>query len=58
MNTEKLEQQQLECEENIKTETNGVTTRVMPFDSVIEKDDVCVKCGNPAKVKTIFAKAY
>ncbi len=47
-----------ECEETIKTETNGVTTRVMPFDSVVEKDAVCVKCGKPAKVEIIFAKAY
>ena len=47
-----------ECEEHIKTETNGVTTRVMPFDAVIESGDKCIKCGNPAKVKIIFAKAY
>ena len=47
-----------ECEEAIKTETNGVSTRVMPFDSVLEKNSVCVKCGKPAKVEIIFAKAY
>ena len=47
-----------ECEDAIKTETNGVTTRVMPFDATLEKDAKCVKCGNPAKVEIIFAKAY
>ncbi len=47
-----------ECEEAIKIETNGVSTRVMPFDSALEKDSVCVKCGKPAKVEIIFAKAY
>lgn len=47
-----------ECEEAIKTETNGVSTRVMPLDSVVEKDSVCIKCGKPAKVEIIFAKAY
>ena len=47
-----------ECEEAIKTETNGVSTRVMPLDSVVEKDAICIKCGKPAKVEIIFAKAY
>ena len=47
-----------ECEAAIKTETNGVSTRVMPFNETVEKGEVCVKCGKPAKVKIIFAKAY
>ena len=47
-----------ECEEAIKTETNGVSTRVMPFDTEVEPKSVCVRCGKPAKVKIIFAKAY
>ena len=47
-----------ECEEAIKTETNGVSTRVIPFDTEVEPQDVCVHCGKPAKVKIIFAKAY
>lgn len=47
-----------DCEEAIKNETNGISTRVAPFDAKIEKDDICVKCGKPAKIKTIFAKAY
>lgn len=47
-----------ECEEAIKTETNGVSTRIMPFDSALEKNSVCVHCGKPAKVEIIFAKAY
>jgi len=46
------------CEEAIKNETNGVSTRVAPFEAKVVKGDVCVKCGKPAKVKTIFAKAY
>jgi len=47
-----------DCEEKIKNETNGITTRVAPFNTKVDKDDVCVKCGKPAKIKTIFAKAY
>ena len=47
-----------DCEEAIKNETNGVSTRVMPFDSAVEKGATCVKCGKPAKVEIIFAKAY
>lgn len=46
------------CEEVIKNETNGVSTRVMPMNSTLEKDAVCIKCGKPAKVEIIFAKAY
>ena len=47
-----------ECEENIKNETNGVTTRVIPFDVPVENGSTCIKCGKPAKVKVYFAKAY
>ena len=47
-----------ECEEAIKIETSGVSTRVMPFDAEVESKDVCVHCGKPAKVKILFAKAY
>lgn len=47
-----------ECEEKIKTETNGVSTRVTPLGSTPPKDAVCVHCGKPAKVEIIFAKAY
>ncbi len=47
-----------DCEEKIKTETNGASTRVMLFNTTPEKGAVCVKCGKPAKVEIIFAKAY
>ena len=47
-----------ECEEAIKLETNGVSTRVMPFDSSPVQGATCIKCGKPAKVEIIFAKAY
>ncbi len=47
-----------ECEEAIKTETNGVSTRVMPMKQKLASGTKCVKCGKPAKVQIIFARAY
>ncbi|MFO7711043.1 MAG: proline--tRNA ligase [Candidatus Woesearchaeota archaeon] len=45
-----------ECEDVIKDEAPGVTTRNSPFDAVT--DEVCVKCKKKAKRKFYFARAY
>jgi prolyl-tRNA synthetase len=50
-----------ECEEKIKTETNGVSTRVIPLGADAKQTAAggkCVYCGKDAKVEIIFAKAY
>ena len=39
-------------------QTIQVANSVTFFLTKVDKDDVCVKCGKPAKIKTIFAKAY
>ncbi len=48
-----------ECEEEIKTETGGITTRCRPEgkDAVTE-GSVCIKCGKPAKYNIIFSRNY
>ncbi len=45
------------CEDEIKEKTDGVTSRLIPFEQPknIEK---CVKCGNNGKFLVIFGKAY
>lgn len=45
------------CEEKIKEETNA-STRCIPFDSVNDKNGVCIKCNAKARYKVLFAKAY
>ncbi len=55
------------CEDVIKTESGGVTSRCIPLEWNMlgehEKkrslhDKVCVKCGKPATVRCYFAKNY
>ncbi len=46
-----------ECEEKIKSETGGITTRCQTKEEV-KKGDVCIKCGQPAAYKIIFARNY
>ena len=46
-----------ECEDAIKEETGGATTRCMPFEQK-ELSHVCVHCGKPAKQMMYFGKAY
>ncbi len=47
-----------ECEEKIKEETKA-TSRCIPFESYdISNDEKCVVCGEKAKYKVLFAKAY
>ncbi|HWR65358.1 MAG TPA: proline--tRNA ligase [Bellilinea sp.] len=45
-----------ECEAKIKDETKA-TTRCMPLDQE-EGDGTCIVCGEPAKKKVYFARAY
>jgi len=45
----------VECEEEIKTDTNGITTRaVMPGKA----EGSCIKCGKKAEYKVYFARNY
>jgi prolyl-tRNA synthetase len=46
-----------ECEDKIKTDTNGVTTRVIPFDQP-KQYGKCVCCGRAGKKRIYFARAY
>ncbi len=45
------------CEEEIKDQLGGVTSRCMPF-SQEHLSDTCVWCGRPAKAMTYWGKAY
>lgn len=48
-----------DCEELIKSETGGVTTRCRPLGKdQAEKGSVCIKCGKQAAYKVIFARNY
>lgn len=47
------------CEDNIKAETQGGTTRCRPINNDSpDKGAVCVRCKEPAKYKIYFAKNY
>lgn len=48
--------ERIDCEEKIREETT-VTSRCIPFGQK-ETSAKCVKCGEPAKRKSFFAKAY
>ncbi len=45
------------CEEEIKEKTDGVTSRLIPFEQP-KNMGKCVKCGNDGKFVVIFGKAY
>ena len=45
-----------ECEDWIKSKLEGVSSRVIPFDS--KPSGKCVHCGKKAKVKIYFSRAY
>jgi prolyl-tRNA synthetase len=45
-----------ECEAQIKEETKA-TTRCIPLEQ-IGKEGFCIRCGQPAKERIVFAKAY
>ena len=45
------------CEDNIKEKTDGVTSRLIPFEQP-KNMGKCVKCGSGGKFLVIFGKAY
>ncbi|MBE6147995.1 MAG: proline--tRNA ligase [Firmicutes bacterium] len=45
------------CEDEIKAQTGGATSRCIPFDEE-QLSKVCVCCGKPAKHMVYFGKAY
>jgi len=45
------------CEEEIKEKTDGVTSRLIPFEQP-ETIGKCVRCGKEGKFIVIFGKAY
>ncbi len=48
-----------ECEDNIKADTQGGTTRCRPLGrDAPEEGAVCVRCGKPAKYRIYFARNY
>ncbi len=47
---------EVECEDWIKSKTNGATSRLVPFDG--KASGKCVHCGKEAKVAAYFSKSY
>ena len=47
----------IECEDEIKSETGGVTSRCLPFEQD-EKVGKCVKCHKDAEHSAYFGKSY
>ncbi|MEM3113376.1 MAG: proline--tRNA ligase [Candidatus Pacearchaeota archaeon] len=47
-----------ECEDEIKSKTQGVTTRCIPFNSNIKKESKCINCGKKAGCEVYFARSY
>jgi prolyl-tRNA synthetase len=45
------------CEEEIKYDTKA-TIRCIPLNGSKPKSNKCIKCGNEAKYRVIFAKSY
>ena len=46
-----------ECEAAVKEDTKA-TIRVLPFEQGDLEGKRCVRCGEPAKYRAVFAKAY
>ena len=46
-----------ECEDEIKAQTGGVTSRCIPMEEE-HLSDVCVCCGKPAKHMVYWGRAY
>jgi len=47
----------IKCEEDIKDKTNGVTSRLIPFEQP-KNIGKCVHCNKEGKFLVIFGKAY
>ena len=46
------------CEDLIKEKTQGASSRCIPFDSTIKKEDKCIQCHKSAKVEVYFSRSY
>ncbi len=47
------------CEDVIKDEADGATSRCIPFDCAeVSKGTKCIKCGSEAKHRVYFSKSY
>ncbi|RMF05369.1 proline--tRNA ligase [Candidatus Woesearchaeota archaeon] len=51
---------EVECEDEIKSETQGVTSRCIPLEKPreLQKDEKCFHCGKPAKELVYFSRNY
>lgn len=49
---------EIDCEDTIKTETGGATSRCIPLDSKTPEGKKCVKCRKAAMFEVYFAKNY
>ena len=47
-----------ECEEDIKTNCDGATSRCLPFDMQSEVSGICANCGKDSKAVALFGKNY
>ncbi len=48
-----------ECEEEIKSKTQGASSRCIPLESIGKKvSGVCTHCKKPAKTEILFSKSY
>ncbi|MBI2548948.1 proline--tRNA ligase [Candidatus Woesearchaeota archaeon] len=48
----------VDCEEDIKTTTKGVTSRCIPLHDSVPQGKKCIRCGKPAKHTVYFARNY
>lgn len=46
------------CEEKIREEVEGITTRLIPFDEKPARGAKCIRCGKEAKELVYFARNY
>ena len=47
-----------ECEEDIKNNCDGATSRCLPFDMQSEVSGICANCGKDSKAVAVFGKNY
>jgi prolyl-tRNA synthetase len=48
-----------DCEDMIKDQTGGVSSRCIPFDDEkLKREKECVHCGKPSKYSVYFSKSY
>jgi prolyl-tRNA synthetase len=47
-----------DCEDMIKDQTGGASSRNIPFEEHVKEGDKCIYCKKPAKFITYFSKSY